>query len=95
MNDDTFDALAHDRRRQLLLPLLDEPRRESTATAAVSDGGTDRKSLQRRAGLYHVHLPKLAHYGIIEWHEDSDEISRGPNFEQVRPLLELVADRAA
>ncbi|MBV0923961.1 hypothetical protein KTS45_07065 [Halomicroarcula limicola] len=40
--------------------------------------------------MHHVHLPKLADHGFIEWDRESDEIRRGPNFDRARPLLELL-----
>ena len=36
------------------------------------------------------HLPMLEEAGFIEWHPETGEISEGPNFEQIRPILELI-----
>ncbi len=35
-------------------------------------------------------LPMLAEAGFIDWDRESGEIRRGPNFEGLRPLLELI-----
>jgi len=40
--------------------------------------------------MHHRHLPKLVDYGLIEWHTDTQEIVTGPQFEEIRPLLECI-----
>ena len=42
--------------------------------------------------LYHVHLPKLEERGYITWDRDADEISHGPNYEEIEPLVTLMGD---
>ena len=37
-----------------------------------------------------IHLPKLAEAGYIKWHDQTDEISQGPRFDEVVPFIELV-----
>ncbi|WP_254544885.1 transcriptional regulator [Halomarina pelagica] len=37
-----------------------------------------------------VHLPKLADYGFIEWDRNTHEVMKGPKFDEIRPLLELL-----
>ena len=44
--------------------------------------------------LHHVHLPKLEATGYIEWEEKTGEVSKGPNFEEIEPLLTLFEDYA-
>lgn len=39
---------------------------------------------------HHVHLPKLVEYGHIEWNHDTHVTTKGPKFDDVRPLLEDV-----
>lgn len=41
--------------------------------------------------LEHVHLPKLDDAGLIEWDRDTDTITRGPRFDEVEPVLRLLA----
>lgn len=45
-----------------------------------------------RLELYHAHLPKLASEGFIDWNRETGTITRGPQFEEVRPLLALLAE---
>ena len=95
MNDTTFDALADEKRREVLTALLESnPQPDGVGTQAVA--GTDRREAGHAESveLYHVHLPKLEACGLIEWHEESSEIVEGPRFDDARPLIEVVADRA-
>lgn len=41
--------------------------------------------------MQHLHLPKLADYEFIEWNKDTHEVTKGPKFDEIRPLLELLA----
>ncbi|WP_436927670.1 hypothetical protein [Halosimplex amylolyticum] len=43
--------------------------------------------------MQHVHLPKLADYRFIEWNQGTHEVTKGPKFDEIRPLLELLDDR--
>jgi hypothetical protein len=40
----------------------------------------------------HSHLPKLADMGFIEWDRESGELSKGPEWEEIAPLLTLIYD---
>lgn len=42
------------------------------------------------AEYVHVHLPNLAAAGYIHWDEQTHEISQGPRFDEIEPLLELI-----
>jgi hypothetical protein len=44
--------------------------------------------------LRRTHLPMLEEEGIIEWNRETGEISKGPNFEDIEPLLELMEEHA-
>ncbi|WP_177209108.1 hypothetical protein [Natronobacterium haloterrestre] len=41
----------------------------------------------------HVHLPKLVDYGYIEWDREAAVITKGPEFDEIRPLLEFLNER--
>lgn len=82
--DTMMGALKSRTRRDVLTALLDTTDVEIAALA---------KQLGRdfaRARLYHNHLPKLAEAGYISWDGNSDIISRGPNFSEVEPLVDLL-----
>lgn len=89
--DDMLDAVADIQRRKLLVALLDHnPQDDSPAILADAADETD--AFERIVQMEHVHLPKLAEYGFIDWNEEGDKVSKGPNFDEIRPLLELLLD---
>ncbi|WP_224332318.1 DUF7344 domain-containing protein [Haloprofundus halobius] len=40
--------------------------------------------------LYHVHLPQLDGVDLVEWDHERELVRRGPRFETVTPVLELL-----
>jgi predicted transcriptional regulator len=87
--DDMVEALADVQRRTLLVALLEHnPQDDTPVIVADSDGEAD--AVERLVAMRHVHLPKLADYGFIEWDEDTHEVAKGPKFDDIRPLLELL-----
>lgn len=88
--DEVFDALANRHRRRVLLRLLERnPQPELVDDAPFDVGRTDGED---RVELVHVHLPKLESMGFIAWDRDDHLIVKGPAFEEIRPLLELVEE---
>lgn len=47
---------------------------------------------RERLRLYHVHLPKLAEAGLIEWDRDEDEVRPGRRFDEASRLHDLVRE---
>lgn len=89
--DDMVDALAHVQRRKLLIALLESNPQDDTP-AVLDDSDSDTDAVERLVSMNHVHLPKLADYGFIEWKEERHEVIKGPKFDEIRPLLELLDD---
>lgn len=83
--DETFAQLTDVHRRRLLVALLSAPRVDPAEVVADADGDAATR-------LAHVHLPKLDDAGFVDWDPDDDEVSRGPRFGAIRPLLELLAE---
>lgn len=102
-----FEAIADDTRRRLLLLLCE--REEVAVPDAVlergpvtsgadddTDGWEPSRSKQRtEIRLSHVHLPKLVDDGLVEWERGANVVRRGPRFEDVRPVLEVLAENAS
>ena len=88
--DRVLEILSHHNRR-LVLRVLQE---NATTTEAdvMSKAPRDESAIQLT--LVHNHLPKLAKAGYIEWDRDSREISKGPQFTEVEPILELIEAHA-
>lgn len=90
-----FDALANPYRRQLLLALFDaNPQDDDDLDPLdlLADGETSDDLAATRIELRHSHLPKLADMGFIEWDRESGELSKGPNWTEIAPLLRLMHD---
>jgi len=65
----------------------------STRCASWSKGGGTTDDLDAtQVNLEHVHLPKLADMGFIEWDRESGDLSKGPNWDEIAPLLQLMYD---
>jgi hypothetical protein len=86
---DLFDAVADRYRRQLLIALLETG---SLHIDEVVDSAADLETVRLR--MSHVHLPKLADIGLVEWGHERNEVERGPQFEQVRWLLQSLHEQA-
>lgn len=102
----SLDALGHQYRRQLLFELNERRpdealtgyvptlyRFESRRPAA---GGVAAKRVDSDVDAadaiepYHRHLPKLADYGYVSWERESGDVDRGPNWEEIEPLLTVL-----
>lgn len=91
MDENVFDALAHRQRRQLLFSLLDHnPQDPSNLSNVPWDIPEDDETMIEK---HHVHLPKLVEYGYIDWDRDAGIITKGPEFDEIRPLLEFLNER--
>jgi hypothetical protein len=85
-----LNVLSDVQRRKLLIALLEHnPQDDRPAVIAAVD--TERDIAERQLNMQHIHLPKLADYGFIEWDRASHEVMKGRNFDEIRPLLELLA----
>ena len=87
--DTALDELAHVQRRKLLVSLLAHNPQDDTP-AVVGKPDDESESLDRFVEMKHVHLPKLVEYGFIEWDQEADEVHKGPKFDEILPLLELL-----
>ena len=89
MSDDLFDALADSQRRRILVELLDHnPQDASVVPETKTTTERERDLLMS----HHVHLPKLDDYGFIEWDRSDGVVTRGPRFDEIRPVLESIDD---
>ena len=108
MSDRNFDALSNERCRELLVSLLDSDRwvvpelSDDAREIANSNEELLRKHLdssrevaevdEELVGIRLVHLPRIAEHGFVEWDRDANVVSRGPRFDDLRPLLEMIDD---
>lgn len=88
-----FEMLANDHRRRLLFALLDHnPQQEVQEPAGATLDGVEKENVQIE--MYHRHLPKLEDAGFIRWKRDAQQVTKGPVFEEIRPLLESLRENA-
>lgn len=108
-NDDAFDAMADLQRRQLLNRLFTEDPQPVPLLSSVSQEilqaqegflreyltGSREIANADKADIrtHHVHLPKLTEYGHVKWDRDAHVTTKGPKFDDVKPLLELVENQ--
>lgn len=93
MLDRALSALANKHRRRLLVALLEHnPQNDVPVTESVHAGEKEFEVL--RDEMFHIHLPKLEDAGFIRWDREAHTVSRGPQFDEIRPLLELIHDHA-
>jgi hypothetical protein len=90
--DEMLDALSHSYRRQLLVALLEHNPQDDDDRDPLKllSEGEEAKVLEME--LMHVHLPKLEDMGYISWDRTTNEISKGPNWDDIAPLLKLIHD---
>jgi hypothetical protein len=88
--DTIFECLRHPACRRVLRALPSHsPRGEAEVPRSEADTTeADDVAIE----LHHVHLPKLAEAGYIEWDPATATIRRGPNFDEIAPLLDAVGD---
>jgi hypothetical protein len=89
-------ALADPYRRQLLVALLEHNPQDDDdidPLDRVEQAGKDGKFL--KIELFHTHLPTLEESGYIEWNREKGKISKGPNWDEIAPLLALIQNHRA
>ncbi|ADB63317.1 hypothetical protein Htur_4507 (plasmid) [Haloterrigena turkmenica DSM 5511] len=93
MLDEIMAALANGHRRQLLIGLLEHNPQEAVQTPeGVQVDGEQLADLQ--VEMYHNHLPRLEVAGFITWDREQHVVEKGPQFEQIKPVLEVFEENA-
>ncbi|WP_424019410.1 DUF7344 domain-containing protein [Halorientalis pallida] len=88
--DRVFRALSHQYRRRTLLVLATaNPRDEDEFSPAELRAEDDDLELFETE-LFHVHLPKLEAAGYVDWDRENNTITRGDNFDEIEPLIQLM-----
>lgn len=98
--DDLFDALSHPFRRLTLTALAHPESLPSEGSVPTRrpmeecrdsevDGG-EPDVLERE--LRQRHLALLDEYGFVDWDPQTDTLTRGPRFDDARPVLEFLSE---
>ena len=93
MIDRHFEVLASEKRRTVLFEVLE--RGVVDRRSVARDDWGSRSDWPEAVELHHVHLPKLEEAGLIDWNRATDEITRGPQFDEIEPLLSVLAENRA
>lgn len=87
--DTAFNVLRHHRRRHILAILAEvESCEEDFVVTEFEPRAT--RSDEVTLSLYHTHFPILEEAGYIEWNRDTKIIRRGPAFDKIAPVLEIL-----
>ena len=90
-----LSVLANVHRRRILMALMEHNPQEDTATHVPEGIHVGEAELDvLRVELHHTHLPKLDEVGLIRWKQAENEVVKGPRFDGIRPLLELMDNHA-
>ena len=93
--NDQLDVIADIHRRRILVDLLDRDlRTDGGLVVDAIEPGDGSASVSDAVSLYHHHLPRLDEEGYVAWNRYTNEVERGPKYDEIRPLLELLDDNA-
>lgn len=99
--NESLHVLAHSYRRRILIALTDHNPQTADELNVTRDNEavsemfeSFRRDQKLESELKHIHLPKLADYSYITYDSVTGRIERGPNFDEIVPLLELIRDYA-
>lgn len=93
--DTVMDVLANEYRRRILVALLEHNPQDDDDPQVPGDIDLADEDLETlRVHMTHTHLPKLEDSGFIEWDRDSHTIRKGPQFDEIQPLLKLMRNHA-
>ena len=80
-----LDALRHVDRRRLLLALLNAE--EAALPIELDQLRHESAESDALLSFHHSHLPKLEDLGFVDATPDQHLVTRGPRFEEIKPLL--------
>lgn len=92
ISDDLFVALSNSYRRQLLVALLEHNPQDDYDRDPLNIVSEDVEPEVLELSLYHRHLPKLEQMGFVTWDRETNEIRKGPDWNEIEPLLTLMYD---
>lgn len=87
--DRLLDILCHTHRRQILTRLSDRDSRDEDEFDQRAPG-ISTESLANE--LFHYHLQKMAEADFIYWDPERRVVRRGPRFDEIAPLIDLMAN---
>ncbi|WP_335343067.1 transcriptional regulator [Halomontanus rarus] len=90
--DEFFRSIANAQRRRLLVHMLSHnPEDESKVYTGDIEKSDEELSILL-VQMEQTHLPLLEDYGFINWDRKNHEVTKGPQFDEIRPLLEMIVN---
>lgn len=86
-----LEILSHPHRRRIITRLHTRSPRDEDEFELEELTGNDELD-NETITLIHIHLPKLADSGYINWDQKQQIVTRGPRFEEIEPLIDLMVD---
>jgi hypothetical protein len=91
MLDTQLNVLANVHRRRLLIALAQSnPQHDQTSASSASETNSDEHD--QAIVMRHVHLPKLEDRGYIDWDQEAQRVTKGPQFDDIQPLLTVLIE---
>lgn len=84
--DDVFIALSNVERRKLLDSLITDSPPDDAENTGVEVGSN--------TAMYHTHLPRLADYGLIHWDKETEQVTKGPNFDAAAEIISFLENES-
>lgn len=80
--DDTLSAVSNVQRRKLIESLIADSPPDDAANPGIT--------MNNDSTMRHVHLPKLADCGVINWDRETNRVTKAPNFEAAKAIIEFL-----
>lgn len=77
-------------RRQLLIAMSNENPQDDEDRDPLDIVAPEDEPDVLETELVHNHLPMLEDEGYIKWDKDDNKITKGPNWDEIEPLIELL-----
>lgn len=84
-----LEVLSHPHRRRIITLLHDQNPRDEEEFE-LEELADDDEFEDETIDLFHNHLPKLAEAGFVNWNQEQQIVTRGPRFEEIAPLIDLM-----
>ncbi|MCU4924427.1 ArsR family transcriptional regulator [Halobacteria archaeon AArc-dxtr1] len=85
-----FKVLDHRSRRRILWTVASKTNEIDVTVLRTKLGNAN----GRTVALRHTHLPKLEDSGYLIWNREAGTVERGPQWEEITPMLELFEEHA-
>lgn len=86
-----LDALSHQPQRRMLIQLADHNPADDIPDD-IEDLEVEDEDLETLLDFQHYHLPQLEQKGFVEYDREDHVVTKGPQFDEIKPLIELIDD---